>query len=338
MADAPSETTPALATDDRVDPHAEITAPEPEFAAVELAEHAHNAKIGVFYALASYLWWGFVPLYFSFVRHVPPLEVVGHRIVWCIVFLLGVLLTQRRGPEILAAFRNRRSLMLLTCGATVIAINWFVFIYAVTTEQVLQASLGYYMNPLVNVLLGFTVLRERLRPWQWVSVALAFTGVFISAVGGATFPWIALALAFSFSIYGLLRKLVKVGPMVGLLVETILLAPIALSLIAWTMGVRDSTFSGGTYGLLMLAGIVTAMPLIWFAAAAKRLTLSTVGFMQYIAPSVQFLVAIVLLGEAIDRGRLISFAFIWIALAVFSVDSYRRLQQHRRRAAIQRAV
>lgn len=339
MADAPSETIPAAANEHRLELPAEITAPEPECAAVELAEQARDVKTGVLYALASYLWWGFVPLYFSFVRHVPPLEVVGHRIIWCIVFLLGVLLTQRRGPEILAAFRHGRSLMLLTCGATVIAINWFVFIYAVTTEQVLQASLGYYMNPLVNVVLGFTVLGERLRPWQWVSVALAFTGVIISAASGAAFPWIALALAFSFSIYGLLRKLVKVGPMVGLLVETILLSPIALSLIIWTMGVRDSTFSGGTYGLLMLAGIVTAMPLIWFAAAAKRLTLSTVGFMQYIAPSVQFLVAIILLGEAIDGNRLISFAFIWAALAVFSVDSYGRLKRHRRREAIaQRAV
>lgn len=308
-----------------------VTTPEPECAAVALAEETRDAKVGVLYALASYLWWGFVPLYFSLVRHVPPLEVVGHRIVWCIVFLLVVLLAQRRGREIIAAFTHRRSLTLLACGALVIGINWFVFIYAVTTEQVLQASLGYYMNPLVNILLGFTVLGERLRPWQWVSVGLAFTGVAISAAGGAGIPWIALSLAFSFSFYGLLRKLVKVGPMVGLLVEASLLSPIAIGLIVWTMSVQGSTFTVGTYGLLMLSGIVTAMPLIWFAAAAKRLKLSTVGFMQYIAPSVQFLVAIVLLGEAIDSGRLASFAFIWAALALFSIDSYRRLRQERAR-------
>lgn len=289
-----------------------------------------EARVGVLYALASYLWWGFVPLYFYLVRAVPPVEVLAHRIVWSVVFLGVILVWQRRLGEVRAALKDRRTAGLLAIGALVIAINWLVFIYSVATEQVLQSSLGYYMNPLVNILLGMTVLGERLGRWQWVSVGLAFTGVAISAIGGEGFPWIALTLAFSFSFYGLIRKLIRVGPMVGLLVETMMLLPIAVGLIGWAMSAREVTFSAGMYGLLALAGIVTAMPLIWFAAAAKRLTLATVGFMQYIAPSVQFIVALAFMGESIDERRLVSFAFIWLALAVFSVDSYRRLQARRR--------
>lgn len=292
----------------------------------EAAHARREARVGLLYGLGAYGWWGVAPLYFHLLTHVPALTVLCHRIVWSVVFLGLILLAQRRWGEVAAALRDRRTLGWLAISATLISVNWFVFIYSVETGRVVQASLGYYINPLINVLLGWTLLRERLRPWQWVSVALATIGVGVAATGAGGLPWIALTVAFSFAMYGLLRKLVRVGPMIGLFVETTMLVIPALVLIGHGLVSGDSPPSPGTMGLLMAAGVITALPLLWFVAAARRLTLTTIGFLQYIAPSMQLVMAVSFLGEALDARRIVTFGFIWAALAVFSVDSVRRSQ------------
>lgn len=306
----------------------EAVAPPHEQAAALLARR--ETRRGLLFGLGAYLWWGVAPLYFHLVSHVPALTVLSHRIVWSVVFLGLLIAFQRRWREAAAVLRDRRLLGWLTVSALLIAVNWYTFIYAVETGRVLQASLGYYMTPLISVLLGWTVLRERLRAWQWLSVLLAAIGVLISASGGTGVPWIALVLAGTFSLYGLLRKLARIGPLIGLLVETLVLLAPALVLVARDLlpGANDAAgldgaLSAGTYGLLMLAGVITAVPLLGFAAAAKRLRLSTLGFLQYVAPSVQFLMAVIVLGEGMDARRALAFALIWTALAVFSVDSWR---------------
>lgn len=301
-------------------PTAADTAPPP-LAGDEAARR--QARVGLLYGLAAYGWWGLLPLYLALLRHVEPLVLISHRVLWSVVFLAAVLTLQRRWREVAAVARSPRMLGLLTVGSLLIGVNWYVFIYAVTIGQVLQGSLGYYINPLISVLLGMVVLRERLRPGQWVSVGLAAAGVAAMAVGAAAFPWIALTLAVTFALYGLLRKLVPVGPMIGLLVETVVLAPPALLLLAALPTGDPRTMTAGTLALLSLSGIVTALPLLWFANAARRLRLSTLGFLQYLAPSVQFGVAALILGEPLDPQRLLSFAFIWLALAVFTLDSLR---------------
>lgn len=297
-------------------------------AAEQDAASRQQTRLGLAYAAGAYLWWGFATLYFALVAHIPPMTVLAHRIVWSIVFLGIILSMQRRWGEVVAVCGRRRMLAGLTITAVFIGINWYVFIYAVTTEQVLQASLGYYINPLVCVLLGMIFLGERLRRWQWLSVTLAFVGVLISAMAGngVLFPWIALTLATSFGLYGLLRKVVPVGPMIGLLIESTVLLPAAMLWLGINFSEQTAALPWRDHGLLALAGIVTAVPLLWFANAARRLRLSTVGLMQYIAPTTQMLVAVTILGETLDAKRLLSFAFIWLALAIFSIDAW---QHHR---------
>lgn len=289
-----------------------------------------ESRVGLLYGLAAYGWWGLLPLYLALLKHVPPLVLISHRVLWSVLFLAAILTVQRRWREVVAAARSPRMLGLLTVGSLLIGINWYVFIYAVTIDQVLQGSLGYYINPLISVLLGMVVLRERLRPGQWVSVALAAAGVAAMAVGASAFPWIALTLAVTFALYGLLRKLIPVGPMIGLLVETAVLAPAALLLLIALPAGDPRTMTAGTLALISLSGIATALPLLWFANAARRLRLATLGFLQYLAPSVQFGVAVLVLGEPLDPRKLLSFVFIWLALAVFTVES---LRAHRAGAA-----
>lgn len=284
--------------------------------------HNREARLGLLYGLGSYLWWGGVPIYFHLVSHVQPLAVLAHRIVWSVVFLLLIVAAQHRWAETARVVRNRRMMLMLTLGSVLVAVNWFVFIYAVTIGHVLQASLGYYICPMVNVLLGMLFLGERLRTWQWVAVGLATTGVVYLTLQGATFPWISLMLASSFGLYALVRKKIIVGPVVGLLVETAILLPAAVIIFRMPLaGWAEMTL--GTFGLLSLAGVVTAVPLLWFVSAVRRLRLATMGFLQYAGPTVQFLVAVLFLGEHLRSEQLVTFAFIWTALIVYTVDSIR---------------
>jgi chloramphenicol-sensitive protein RarD len=292
-----------------------------------------SQRTGVFYGLAAYGWWGVVVVYFKWVSHVPPLELLAHRIVWSVLLLAALLGYRRRFAEIPRALRDPKILRILLASTVLVACNWFTFIWAVMHAKVVQASLGYFINPLVNVLLGFVFLRERLRPVQWASVSLACAGVISMTLQLGSVPVIALILAFSFGLYGLLRKIVGVESMVGLATETFLLLPAAFGYLLWLGLEGNLVFAHHdlrTDLLLVAAGIVTALPLLWFAHAARRLNLATVGFLQYLAPSLQLLIGVTIYKEDFTPRHAMSFGLIWIALAIYSVDAATRIRRYGR--------
>ena len=277
---------------------------------------------GLFYGLAAYGAWGVFPIYLKAVKTVPVVEVLCHRVVWALAVLAVVIAVRGELRGVTAALRNRRALLVLSASTVLIAINWLVYIYSVTYARILESSLGYYINPLVSVLLG-----ERLTPLMKAAVVAAAAGVTWLAFDLGQLPWISLVLAFSFGTYGLLRKIAPVGPLIGLTVETILLAPLCAGYLGWSMTHGRSGFaSGGAWirTLLLLAGPVTAVPLLCFAAAARRLPLTTMGFLQYVSPTLQFLIAVAVYHEPFSRGRAAAFACIWVAVAIFAYDSVRR--------------
>lgn len=281
--------------------------------------------IGGLCALGAFGTWGFLPVYFKYMQEVSPLEILAHRIVWS-TLLVGVMLRiLGRWPEIIAILENKRLLMWLCLSSILLSCNWMLFIWAVTNGFMLEGSLGYYINPLVNVLLGVVLLGERLSKAQWLAVALSLGGVTVLAVGLGAFPWIAVSLALLFGFYGYVRKTAPVGAATGLFVETlVVLIPAILYLlfIAWQGTGAMGTVSLGYDFLLVFAGIVTAAPLIMFTAAARRLRYATVGFFQYLAPTLQFLLAVVVYGEAFTDTHKITFALIWTALAIYSIDTF----------------
>ncbi|MEO0409230.1 MAG: EamA family transporter RarD [Cyanobacteria bacterium P01_A01_bin.135] len=277
---------------------------------------------GVLYALLAYGSWGLLPIYWKFFGQTSPIEVLCHRVLWSLVFLGGILLLQRRQAEVSALLRSRRWVGLLL-SALLLTCNWGLYIYGVNVDRVVETSLGYYINPLVSVVLGFVVLKERLRRGQQVAVLLAAiaVGYFVWQFG--TVPWIALGLAGTFAFYGLVRKIVVVAPLVGLLVETLLMAPLALLFVSY-LGVTGAGGWGSGLSLTLLfigAGVITSMPLLWFNNAAKRLQLSTLGFFQYLAPSIQLLIGVFLYGEPFTSVHLVTFSLIWVALLLYSLTS-----------------
>jgi len=281
---------------------------------------------GLVYTALAFVSWGLFPLYFHVIAHVAPLEVVLHRSVWTLIFVAGLLAVQHRWHWLRAAFRQPRLLAVFAVAILLLAGNWLIYIYAVQTGQVVQASLGYYINPLFSVLLGVMVLGERLRPAQWVAVALAAAGVAWLTWHAGQVPWLALALAASFAIYGLLRKTAALGPLEGLALESLLLAPLALPLLLWWTLTHDSALAQGdpaTLGWLALSGPLTAVPLLLFAAGARRLPLATVGMVQYVSPTIQLMLGVWVFGEPFDTTRLAGFVLIWTALALVSVDALR---------------
>ncbi|MCX6905011.1 MAG: EamA family transporter RarD [Verrucomicrobia bacterium] len=273
---------------------------------------------GLASGLAAYTFWGVFPLYFRAVAHVPPLVVLCHRVLWSALFLGLVISFRREWRPIAQVVSRRRNLLLLSAGALLIALNWLIFIYAVGSAQTLQASLGYFINPLFSIALGMCFLGERLRKWQWLAVLIATGAVVNLAVRGTGFPWIAVSLAGSFGLYGLVRKKVDVDSLHGLTVESALLLPIAAALLSLLPGAK---LSSNTWLLLSLSGVITAVPLLLFGVAVRRLQLSTLGFLQYIGPTLQFLLAIYIFREPLDRMKLVSFALCWLAIAVYVADS-----------------
>jgi len=282
---------------------------------------ASEAAIGATFALAAFSFWGLAPIYFKLVDEVPPLEVLAQRIVWSVPLLALLVTLGGWWGRIRAALTSPRTLPLLGLSTLLISVNWFVFIYAIDQERVIEISLGYYVNPLVNVLLGFAVLRERLLRLQWLAVLLAAAGVANMAFQVGALPWISLFLAFSFGLYGLVRKMTPLGSAEGLFCETLLVSPLALGFVVYLWVGGGGHFLVGDLRLdllLPLAGLVTALPLVWFGSAARRLSLATVGFFQYLAPSIQFLLAVFLYGEPFGRAHLVTFGCIWGALALFT--------------------
>jgi chloramphenicol-sensitive protein RarD len=281
-------------------------------------------NVGVVQAALAYVAWGLFPLYFHQVAAVSSMEIVLHRTVWSLVFVLLVLAAMRRFGALWPVLRQPRQLMLLLLSALLLSGNWLVYVWAVNHGHVIDASLGYFINPLVYVLLGFAFLHERLRPMQWGAVALAGLGVAWLTWQAGQLPWIALLLAGTFGLYGLMRKTAPLGALEGLAAETLLLAPLAVpALLLWTLH-GDSALAhadAATVGWLLAAGPVTAVPLLLFAAGARRIPLATLGLLQYIGPTLQMAIGIWVFREPFQAERLAGFVLIWAALALYSLES-----------------
>lgn len=280
---------------------------------------------GLLAAAAAYGLWGFLPLYFRLLKGVDPVEIVTQRVIWSLILLTALMAMQSALPGFLAVIRNRKLMRPLAVSAVMIAINWLVYVWAVNNGHVVAASLGYFLNPLVNILLGFLVLKERLRRGQTVAIVIAAIGVGILATAALDTLWISLALALSFAFYGLVRKLTPVPAVAGLGAETLVLVLPAIAYLVWLNGAGGMSFGkeAGTTALMVLAGGLTSLPLILFAMAARRLPMATLGVLQYIAPILQFLSGVVIFGETLNRGQLISFALIWVGLILFTLDAWR---------------
>lgn len=278
---------------------------------------------GIVSAFIAYTLWGFLPIYFLLLRAVPSEEVLVHRIIWAVPFGALIVHLRHQWPEVQRVFRHKQTLMWLGVAAFFVALNWLLYIVAIQTDRIFQASLGYYINPLIYVLVGVVFLGERLRMFQLAAVVLATIGVLILSISGGQFPVISLSIAVSFTIYGVIRKQVVVGGMPGLFVETLLLLPFALVWLIWAMQTQQSSFGSGNLGLdltLLLAGPITVIPLLFFALAARRLPLSTLGFMQFIGPTLQFVIGVVY-GEALSVPHLVCFGFVWAGVIIFSIDA-----------------
>lgn len=292
--------------------------------------------VGLLNGVGAYGLWGLLPLYFALLGAAGPVEIVANRVLWSLLFC-ALLLTVMRGWSALGrALKNRRVVGTLAVAALLIAANWLAFAYAITTHQAIEGSLGYFINPLVSVILGVLVLHESLRRTQWVAVGIGVLAVVVLAVGYGKLPWIALVLAFSFGFYGLVKNRIggRVDSLTSLTVETVVLLPLGLAVMVWLAlaGQATLTSDGPTHFWLMVAsGVITALPLLLFGGAARRLPLSTVGLLQYLAPVLQFIFAVSVLGEHMPTERWIGFALVWVALLVLIVDAV--LQTRRRRQA-----
>lgn len=283
------------------------------------------APSGLPAALGAYLIWGFLPLYLILVREVPAFEFVGWRIIWTLPLCLLIIAARKQFPDLRAALSNRRTLLALTVSSFLIATNWLVYIWAIMAGEVFATSIGYYINPLINVLLGTLLLKERLSRWQWLAVVVAAAGVSLLAVEALTTLWISLTLGVSFGLYGIVRKQVDVGSLPGLTIESgIMLLP-AMGIAAWyAMSPAGSSF-GSDAGLslaIMLGGVLTAVPLLLFAIAARRMPYSTLGFIQFLAPTIVFFLGLFVFHQELRPVQLASFVLVWIAVAIFVADMW----------------
>ena len=279
---------------------------------------------GILYAASAFILWGIFPLYFHAIRAVPPLEILGHRMLWSLLFLASVLTVRQQWKWLPQVVRQPRVLGAFVASALLLSSNWFVYIWSVNNGHVLDASLGYFINPLINVMLGMLVLKETLRRGQWLAIGLAACGVAWLTWSAGELPWIALILGISFACYGLLRKTAALAALEGLSLETMLLFPLALGYVAWLTVHGQNTFvntdTGATRWLLAAAGPITAIPLRLFAAGARKISMSALGLLQYLSPSLQALLGVWVFHEAFPQERLIGFAIIWTALALYVAE------------------
>ena len=298
--------------------------------ATATATTSPTARAGLAYGIAAYGLWGLLPIYFKLLTAVPAVAIVAHRIVWSMVALgLLVFVTGAR-KEITVALRHRPTLRLLLLTSALIAVNWLIYVYAVNSGHILAGSLGYYLTPLANILLGRFVLKEPLARLQWVAVAIAGAGIAVLAAGALSHLWISLTLCVSFALYGLFRKIAHVDATAGLAIETAILLPIALAWLAFTSGGPEPVWGSDSteLALLMFAGIASTTPLLLFTAAARRLRYSTLGVLQFLAPTLQFLVAVFVYGEPFGQANAIAFAAIWTAAVLYLISSLRSARTH----------
>ncbi|MCP1439130.1 chloramphenicol-sensitive protein RarD [Erwinia persicina] len=293
---------------------------------------AQQTRQGIFYALGAYFIWGIAPAYFKLLQQVAPGEIITHRVIWSFFFMLLLLSVSRSWGNVKAIFKTPKKVLLLAVSATLVCSNWLIFIWAVNNQHILEASLGYFINPLLNVLVGMLFLGERFRRLQWLAVALAVCGVIIQLWKFGSVPVIALGLAVTFSLYGLMRKKIAVDAQTGMMIETSWLLPFAA---IYLFGIADSSTSHLTQNpsslnlLLIAAGVITTVPLMLFTAACTRLRLSTVGFFQYLGPTLMFLLAVIFYGEKMTPDKVVTFSFIWAALALFIFDALITLKRRR---------
>ena len=290
---------------------------------------SEEARKGVLAALVAYLLWGFLPLLFRAIEGAGSVMIVAERIVWSLLLLAGILAFSGGFREVGALFSDRRRVMVTLLSAVLLGANWLLYVWAVETGQVLEASFGYFINPMVNVAMGMVLLGERQNRLQTVAIGIAVVAIAIQAVGLGSIPFIALGLALSFGFYGYFRKTAQLGPATGLFAETVMLAPVALgyvifNIVTWGPGIHADPYY---MTLMILTGPATTIPLLLFSFAVRRLRLTTIGMFQYLAPSIQFVLAITLFGEHLNGLRLVSFALIWVSLMVFSYDGFRRRGQ-----------
>ncbi|SNS10077.1 chloramphenicol-sensitive protein RarD [Noviherbaspirillum humi] len=293
-------------------------------------------QLGMLYAALAYVIWGAFPVYFKSLQAIPSIELVPHRMLWSLAFLFIVLAARRQWTWLGQALRRPKLVAGFLASSLLLSSNWFVYVWAVNNGRVVDASLGYFINPLVNVLLGYVVLGERMRPVQWLAIALAAAGVLWLTWIGGQLPWIALSLAATFGLYGLLRKTAVLGPLEGLALETLLVAPLALAMLLWLSWQGQTHFAQAplaTQLLMAAAGPITAIPLLLFAAGARRIPLSVLGLLQYIGPTLQLLLGVWLYHEPFGGARLAGFALIWCALAVYSAEGVWQRQATRLRQA-----
>lgn len=306
---------------------------------ITIPDHTTDAEMeirkGTLYGFMAYASWGLLPLYFVALSPAVPIEILAQRIIWSLVFclLLGVVLRDFEWVRPLLA--NPRRIATLSTAAVLLSVNWGVYIYAVTSGNVVESSLGYFINPLILVILGVVVLKERLRPLQWTAVGLGAIAVLIISLDYGRLPWIALTLATSFATYGYIKKQVgtNIDALASMTLETAVLAPFALGTVFWLAQTGDATFiseGAGHTALLLTTGVVTAVPLILFAAAARRVPLATMGLLQFFAPVLQFITGVFILGEAVPLSRWIGFSIVWFALVVLTYDTIRISRQRRR--------
>ncbi|HDM8046200.1 TPA: EamA family transporter RarD [Vibrio campbellii] len=296
-------------------------------------EEQQRARQGVLLAVGAYTMWGIAPIYFKSIAEVSPLEILSHRVFWSFFLLAALLHFGRQWRSVRDIIKNKTKMMYLVSTAILVGANWLIFIWAVTSNHMLDASLGYYINPLINVLLGMVFLGERLRKLQWFAVALAACGVLVQLIVFGSVPVVAIALAMSFGFYGLLRKKVSVEAQTGLFIETLVMLPAASIFLFFIASTPTSNMFENPWPLntlLVAAGVITTLPLLCFTGAATRLKLSTLGFFQYIGPSLMFLLAVLIYGEPFTSDKAITFAFIWGALVVFSFDGLRNNRKSRK--------
>ena len=294
---------------------------------MRLIDQAHERRLGLTAGLSAFSIWGLAPIYFKLVATVRPDEIIAHRVLWSVV-LLGIVLLLRKRRAVLAHIKvDARVLLALAITSILIALNWLIFVHAVNTDRVLSTSLGYFINPLMSVVLGLLVFRERLIPAQTLAVLIAAAGAAYLTWRIGQLPWIALSLASTFALYSVIRKLLDVGPMVGLFWETLLVSPLALGWLWWLQGQGELSFALDEPAralLLVGTGALTVAPLLLFAAGVRRLPLSTIGLMQYLAPSLTFVLAVFIYGEAFTMHHAITFGLVWLALALFFWASWHR--------------
>ena len=295
-----------------------------------------RAKLGLVFGLLAYGLWGVLPIYFKQLAGISPLDIVAHRVVWSLLFLGLLLLATRGWREVIEGIRHRKTLILLLVTSLLIAGNWLLYVYAVTSGHILAGSLGYYLNPLMNILLGRFILKERLTRLQWTAVGIAAAGVSVLAAGAGTTLWISLTLCVTFATYGLLRKIVAVDAIAGLSIETAILFPVALAWLAFSSSSGHPVFGSNALDgwLLVLSGIASTTPLLLFTSAARRLRYSTLGMLQFVAPTLQFLIAVILYNEEFTRAHAIAFVSIWSALALYVTSLLRDLRALRRTSAV----